>query len=247
MWVHTFTAALLISICISVPDAVAQYRGTTQEAAPWQVPISTAGQGFIEGTIQGETAAIQSVRIQVQDLSAGRNFETTSDQDGRFRLALPTGTYLVTATSGTETVTQQVQVTESLTTVDLRLRAKANSAGSENQGSISVAQMKVPEKARGTLRKARDAAKKSNLGDAYRYVQKALELYPSYAEALTFRGLLERDNRPEQALADTQKAVEYDPNYGMGYVALGSAYTQLGRFDEAVRSLERALVIVPTA
>jgi len=44
------------------------------------------------------------------------------------------------------------------------------------------------------------------------------------------RGVLERGSDPGTALVDTEKAIEYDPNYGMGYVALGSVYIVLAKF-----------------
>jgi len=243
MSVHTFAAALLLSIGISAPNTAGQYSRSEQVTG--LSPVPTLAQGHLQGAIQGDKGAITSAMIQVQGLSGASNFRTFSDEHGRFALTLPRGTYLITASSGTETVTEQV-VVDNDATVNLRLRGNDNPVPSENQGSISVAQMKVPDKAQRALQKAREALAKGKLDDAFRSVEKAITLYPQFAAALSFRGILERNDQPEQALADAEKAVEYDPNYSIGYVALGSTYTRLGRYDDAVRSLDRALVLSPS-
>jgi len=117
----------------------------------------------------------------------------------------------------------------------------------DSQSTISSAQLRVPEKARNALQQARNAATKKNTADAARYVDKALQLYPLYAEALAMRAVLEREKDPETALLDAKKAVEYDPNDGMGYVALGSGYPAISRFDEAVRSLDHGIALMPAS
>src|SRR5437660_8292125 len=76
---------------------------------------------------------------------------------------------------------------------------------------------------------------------------KAVDRYPQYATALATRAILERNNHLQQALIDAQRAIEFDPNFGLGYVALGSVYTESGRFDDAVRTLNRAIAIQPDA
>jgi tetratricopeptide (TPR) repeat protein len=107
--------------------------------------------------------------------------------------------------------------------------------------------MKVPVKARDTLQKAIHALQKNPNAAVERYIDKALELYPHYSNALALRAVVERDIYPEQAAVDAEKAVEYDSSYGPGYVALGSVYVGLGRLDDAVRTLDYAIAINPNA
>lgn len=116
------------------------------------------------------------------------------------------------------------------------------------QAAVSVGQLKLSEKARGALHRAWVAIGKEKLGEAARYVEKALALSPRSAEALTFRAAIKAqdvDSR-EEARADAEKAVEYDPNYAGAYVILGSIYCTLGQYDDAIRTLDRGIALTPT-
>jgi len=111
--------------------------------------------------------------------------------------------------------------------------------------TVSAAELKIPSKASAAMQKAREALMKRRTADAARYIAKALEIYPHYSEALAIRGIMERDQDPLKALEDTQNAVEYDPYFGEGFVALGSVYTTIGRPDDAIRALDRATDLMP--
>jgi len=233
---RVLVVTLSIFWCASSLAGVAQYIGFGKAAT---------SEGSIEGSVHNIAGGpIADVRVQFQSLHSGIVVDTISDRDGRFRSALPEGSYVLTATFGTEIVTDEVRVVLGTTAVNL-IMGKGEKADVQKEPTISAAAMRVPANARKALQKAREAADKHNWEEASRYVEKALGLYPSYAEALALRGILERETRPEQALLDTQEAVERDPHYGVGYIALGSVYTDVGRFDDAIHALERALAIMP--
>src|SRR5437667_88216 len=94
----------------------------------------------------------------------------------------------VVATSGVVEARERVFVDEGFASVNLRLPQVANSEAG-NRDTVSVAQMKVPGKARDALKKAREYMQKQKLDDSAKYVAKALEIYPQFAEALALRGL----------------------------------------------------------
>jgi tetratricopeptide (TPR) repeat protein len=111
-----------------------------------------------------------------------------------------------------------------------------------------VAQYRVPEKAREELRKAREASTKGRMDEALSRVAKALEIHPQYADALTFRAVLKLTTKDTAgAVLDLQKAIEYDGNYAMAYMVLGSALNIQSKFDEAIRTLERGESLAPGA
>jgi len=201
--------------------------------------------GTIDGTVRNvDRSPLSQVRIELHSLMDGRVFTTYTNSIGMFSLRAPIGSYFITATSGKNSVTQHVVATQGLNTVELEIPSALSS--SPGKGStISAAQLKVPEKARNALQSAYSAFDKGRMPEARLYLEKALAIYPAYAEALAMRGILERGTEPEQALADLEKALKYDPDYAMGYVAIGSMYTQLGRFDDAIRPLERAMAMMP--
>ena len=119
--------------------------------------------------------------------------------------------------------------------------------GSHSSPRVSVAELRVPKDARSTLRQASAALHKKKSYEAIGYIDKALKLYPRFAEALAMRALLERDSNPQQAQADAEKAVEYDSAFSNGYVALASVYIALGKFDDAIRALDYAVDANPEA
>jgi tetratricopeptide (TPR) repeat protein len=123
-----------------------------------------------------------------------------------------------------------------------------NKSSPDRQATISAAELRVPGKARDACRKAWFAMSENKLGDAARYIEKALSVWPQYAAALALRATLEMQdtNSHERAKDDAEKAIEYDPNYAAGYIVLGSAYNSLGQFDDAIRTLDRGIALLPT-
>jgi tetratricopeptide (TPR) repeat protein len=112
--------------------------------------------------------------------------------------------------------------------------------------AISVAQYRIPAKAREEYRKAHEGLDKGKIEDANKHLTKALELCPNYADALTLRGVIELNNRDSQsAIADLDKAIKADANYAMAYMVMGSALNMESKFDEAIRSLQRGESLAP--
>jgi tetratricopeptide (TPR) repeat protein len=129
--------------------------------------------------------------------------------------------------------------------VNLRLANDTPQDGVQGN-SISVAQYKVPGKARDEYNKAHAALEKQKTDDAIKHLEKALSIYPDYADALTLRGVLELNQRnPEAAIADLDKAIKADGNYAMAYLVMGSALNMQAKFDDAIRALERGESLAP--
>lgn len=157
---------------------------------------------------------------------------------------VPEGTYELQAVIGLNQVTERVEV-RGMSSVALRLPAPEVSAGG-GRHSVSVAQMKVPGKARKLFGKAQSAMEKQKLDDAGRYVEEALKVHPDYAEALTLRGILKLDaGKTDDARIDFERAVECDSGYAMSYIALGASYNMLKRYDDALRVIERGAALSP--
>ena len=113
---------------------------------------------------------------------------------------------------------------------------------------MSVAELKVPSKASKALEKARHAIRRNKLDEADHYIAKALLAWPHYCQALTLRATLALTRKSyEQARADAEKAVEYDPNDNVAYMVLGDSYISLNRFDDALRAIDRSTEIKPNA
>ena len=128
----------------------------------------------------------------------------------------------------------------------LRFQAPGQSNG--DRQTVSVAEMLVPKKARSFYQKARGACARGNFDEAQELLDRALEIHPQFAEALTLRGLLQlKTNHIDQGRQNFEQAIQYDPNYGPAYVGLAAAYNAQAHYDDALRTLERETTISPTA
>ena len=166
--------------------------------------------------------------------------------DGSFELqGVPTGEYELVVQNGLAETRTSISVTAGANFVTLTLPSTGQPG--DNHGSmVSAAQLAVPKKARHEYEKAESAARKGKWAEANQYLQRALVLWPKFAEALVLRAIIERNGySSEQAITDAEKAVESDPAYGKAYVVLGAAYTDVNRWDDAVRALDQGVRIAP--
>jgi tetratricopeptide (TPR) repeat protein len=136
-------------------------------------------------------------------------------------------------------------VTEGISFVTLTV--PSNDTSGDGRATVSASQLAVPDKARREFEKAQDSLRRNKLLEAASHIERALTFWPRYAEALALRAVLERSqNSPKLAQADAEKAVEYDPRNGQAYIVLGASYIDLRRWDDAIRSLNQGIAIVPT-
>lgn len=194
---------------------------------------------------------IGQARIEVRDLQTGSAMASGyTRSDGSFEFsALPMTNYEVIAVHGMAETRERVPAGEMNASVTLRLDATdPNAQQADGTATVSVAEYKVPEKARDAFHKAEAALAKNKLEDVKKYLSKALEIYPIYAPALTLQAVMALDkNDPKTAIDELDKAIHSDPGYAMAYTATGAALNQLDRFDEALRACDRAVTLAPQA
>jgi len=170
--------------------------------------------------------------------------DTNSSGSFEFSLA-PAGTYLVVATAGLQQVSERVDTSAFPAMVNLRLPANKPEDGVAGH-SISVAQYRIPAKAREEYRKAHEALEKGKMDETGKHLARALELCPNYADALTLRGVLALNKKdPQAAMVDLDKAIKADGNYAMAYIVMGSALNMELKFDEAIHTLQRGESLAP--
>ncbi len=82
--------------------------------------------------------------------------------------------------------------------------------------------------------------------DVVQEMERTLSLEPEHADALNYLGYsyADRGLKVEQALELTQRAVELKPNNGYYVDSLGWALFKVGRSDEALVAIDRALSLV---
>jgi len=89
--------------------------------------------------------------------------------------------------------------------------------------------------------KAYEHQMRGELDEAVELYQRSIALYPT-AEGHTFLGwTYSYQGRIEEAIQECLKAIEVDPTFGNPYNDIGAYLIELGRLDEAIPWLERAL------
>lgn len=189
---------------------------------------------------------LSDVRIELRQ--DGNNHVVASGytlSNGSFEfLNVPRGRYELVATSGLQETREPLQLQGMETNLDINMGKAPETSGDGT--SVSVAQLKIPDKARKEFHKAEDALRKHKTEEVRGHLDRALQIAPNYAAALTLRGIVDLgENKFEAASAECEQAIRVDPNYGMGYIVLGATYNSMARFDDAVRTLERGLALVP--
>ena len=97
------------------------------------------------------------------------------------------------------------------------------------------------EKATDLWQQGYQAQVQGDVGIAMRLYQESLATHPT-AEAYTFSGWAYSFlGRYEQAIEECKNAIAIDPDFGNPYNDIGSYLTQLGKMEEAIPWLERAI------
>ncbi len=217
----------------------------------WQGGITVFGRVYLP---DGQPGVRAKVRIEIVN---GFWREVWSDDQGRYEFrAIPAGRYRMTATNP-EVAEQFSEPAESDSTrsfanrlqVDLYLRLPVKVGGKEDRPgvvSLEEAAQRIP----GGARKSHDEATKLlRAGDeagAIRQLNRAIDEYPEYFQALTERGSIAMGrNRLAEAITDFEQALRINGRYGPAWQGLGYCQLQQRRFEEAVGSLERAYAAAP--
>ena len=220
--------------------------------APQNGADANGADGAIMGSVRTmDNKPVSNARVEVISLAQGQLITTQySARDGSFQVSnLPEGDYELRAESGVHEATERVQISGRQSWVSLRLpNSSAASGGNGNAATVSVQQLRVPEKAASLLGKAHQAVDKNKLGEADKYISKALAVYPEYAQALALRAILEMQRQQyEEAVADANHAIHADPHYGTGYLVMGAALNCQQKFQDALLALQRAETLLPNA
>lgn len=206
-----------------------------------------------KGTLSGNVLTLDGrpvpdARVELRSLMAGEIAATGfTNPDGSFAFNhVPEGQYEVEVSSGVAQTSERVEVRQISDSLTVKMPRAQRQREQDGQQTISVNQLKVPERASSLFEKARQAFSQGRIDRAGELLDKAIAVFPNYAEALTLRGVVKLNaNQVQQAAADVQHAIECDPSYGMAYMVMGAVLNSQGEFQQALRPLERAATLLP--
>jgi predicted Zn-dependent protease len=251
---------LVVSIFLTTLSAQAQMSLSGAGDSAVVVPVTPSSRlgpphglenvGSVSGMATSlDGSPLNDCRIELHDSGRGTVLATTSTgPSGRFEFRnLPIGRYEVIGISRLEQTHESVQVLNSEATVELRLSVEnPNTPGST--ATVSVSELKIPEKAKEEWAKGDQALAKNKLQDARKHADRALAIAPQYAHALTLRGILKLGEQDATGgIADLQQAIKNDPNYALAYIALGAGLNAQRNFEDAERTLQRGMSLDPNA
>jgi tetratricopeptide (TPR) repeat protein len=249
-YLAVFSLALFLCNISSLAQRPNSSSGPGPFDGPTSLDLPMRGLGTISGTVHDMGAApLTDVRVELTDVNGQVVNATYTNSAGNFEFSgVHAGYYTVVATAGLAQARERVEANPGISIVKLNLASNDRPQDGMEGHTISVAQYKVPEKARAEYHKARTAMEKDKLDEAVKHLEKALALCPNYAEALTMRGILALNHKnAEGAIADLDQAIKADSNYAMAYMVMGSALNMLSRFDEAIRALQRGESLAPNS
>lgn len=211
--------------------------------------VDPANAGSITGSVTSMTnAPIANARVELRDISTGTMVASTYSQStGKFEFNnIPNSSYEIVAVSGLAQTSERLIGSKANNYVELRLSVP--DADNSANSTVSVAALKVPDKARKEFNKAAEAYDKHKpVEKINEHLARALQIYPRFAQALTLKAvlLIEQSNFAD-AKPLLQESIDSDASYPVPYVAMASILTFEQKYDDSVRTLERAVPLAPT-
>lgn len=253
---HVRGFAVLLSLFAISPLLVAQSLPLSDSSS--QADMATSANGHreafdltsVSGSLLGNDGyPIKNSEVSLRSITTGRTLATAvSSINGAFEFNnVPLGEYEVVADQGINEARERLHCIQGLNTVTLRINSRSENAQSGGD-TISVAALRVPDKARNFFNKASEAFQKQKFVDAWKLAEKALAVAPAYSEALTLRGIL-RISKGDSAggAQDLQASIQSDSNYPLAYFAMGALQNEEGHFADAQKTIEQGLRVQPTA
>src|SRR5215813_61885 len=228
----------------------AQRSGLAAQARPGMGISAQDSFNIVSGSVVSmDNRPLKDVHVELRDSTGTTVSSAYTNPAGMFEFpAVHNGLYQVIATAGMDQIHEQVEVQRMPASVSLCMPVSGTPTDGTHGSAISVAQYKIPAKARDELKKAEEALGKGKTEEAQKHIAKALEIYPRYAEAITIGAVLKMEARDNQAaIADLQQAINYDENCAMAYLVMGAALNTESRFDDAIRSLQRGEALSPNS
>src|SRR5262249_6390723 len=116
----------------------------------------------------------------------------------------------------------------------LSLKSTRSSFSSPNRSTVSVRELKIPEKAANEYKRGIDLLTKQDPAGSLLHLNKAAAIFPGYYEAFYHIGVAEaRLNHRDQALQALQKAIDLsDGRYAVAQFAYGLILCDQGNPEE---------------
>jgi tetratricopeptide (TPR) repeat protein len=208
--------------------------------------------GSLSGRVlssRGERAVV-GARVQLRPLTGGLPDETETNGNGEFSFqGLSSGAYVVTVSApGSPSLEQSVRVGTANMPLIFRV-AGPETAVKAGGATVSVRELKIPEKARKAFEKGMERLAGNDAEGSVVEFERAIAAYPAYDEAYYKLGAAQLDlGRGSEAGEAFRKAIEKsDGHFAGAYFALGLVLCRQGTFAEAETLARTGLTLDPSS
>ncbi len=127
-----------------------------------------------------------------------------------------------------------------------KFAAPAHALNMSDAHRISRRELAVPDKARVELKRAEDFQLRGDSDQAVRHLNRAIQIYPDYTDALNNLGTYyHRKGKFGEAIDYFRKVTELAPDFYGGWVNLAGSLLATGQFQRALAASDRAYTLRP--
>jgi tetratricopeptide (TPR) repeat protein len=213
-----------------------------------------SGNVHVYVTFPDDRATQEQLKVE---LIAGGNqvAQTFTNDHGQAQfLGVAMGNYQVRVSGEgiqeTESDIFEVDARKGTQSIFVRVQSNAKSSEAKNAAgpaTISAGDLRVPEKASKQFDKATELMSKQEWQKAIDRLNKALALYPNYAQAYTNLGVVyARLGDADKEREALQKAIAANDHFAPAFVNLGQMEMKLHNFPAAEGDLDKATAVDPT-
>lgn len=195
----------------------------------------------VAGVIVGLPAhSVCSVELSSNQMIATVPISTPCYADGTFQLSnVKRGNYQLMVHYGLEEYSQQVSLMAPHEELEIRIPIRRPTA---SEPTVSVANLRIPDKAKQNLHKAVQSLQHTDLNKASLYVAEALQEAPRFAEALTLQAVLQMARQDfRSALQTANHSAAIDPRLPMTQFVRASALNAMGDARQAQAAAEEGI------
>jgi tetratricopeptide (TPR) repeat protein len=217
--------------------------------------VTSWAQNFIRGLVQfANHQPADHVVIRLRSDMIAFQTEIQTDIQGKFTFdgLYPTTYHLTIDGQGFRSYSSDIDISMSKmsyeqVTLQLDKEPEAKAVPAEGPaGSLNARIAQIPPKARKEFDAGKHRMKVQDAAGSVQHFQKAIELYPQYAEAYQLLGVVHLEGgKFGEAEPELQKAVEIEPHMSTAQFALGICRNQMAKYADAETALLRGLELDP--
>jgi len=198
----------------------------------------------LEGVVRGAPDSA-NCSVELNNISSHLPVQqAVCGTDGSFRfMDVGRGNYQLVVRTDLRSYAEEIDLRAPREDVEINLPKPQESS----EGSVSVAELRIPDKAKDELKKADEALAKGDLAKADQHAVRALQIAPRYARAMTARAVVMCANNDfNSALKMLDESEGIDAMLPLTKVVRASVLNALGRPEEAEKAAEQALRLAGT-